>query len=64
MKASLLLVLVMLMSGCGATTQMAQVHQTQKHPDSSCHLQVTYNCPQPVVGQPYSCTPTVTQDCN
>ena len=64
MKPSLVLALVIFLSGCGATTQIAQVHQTQQHPDSSCHLQVTYNCAQPVVGQPYSCAPTVVQQCD
>ena len=64
MKLSFVLAVVIFLSGCGATTQMAQVHHTQQHPDSSCHLQATYNCPEPVVGQPYSCTPTVTETCN
>lgn len=63
MKPSLILALVIFLSGCGATTQIAQVHHTQQQPTNSCRLIVTYNCPQPVVGQLYSCAPTVSEDC-
>ncbi len=63
MKPSLVLALVIFMVGCSATTQIAQVNQTQQHPSSSCRLIVTYACPEPVVGQPYSCAPTVSEDC-
>jgi hypothetical protein len=63
MKTSVLLALVIFLSGCGAATQIAQVHNRQQHPSNSCRLLVSYNCPQPVVGQPYSCAPTVSEEC-
>lgn len=63
MKPALVLALVIFTSGCSATTQIAQVNQTQQHPSNSCRLMVTYNCPEPVAGQPYSCAPTVFENC-
>jgi ABC-type uncharacterized transport system auxiliary subunit len=62
MKIFVILMLAAFLSGCGAATQIAQVQQTQKQ-DRSCHVEITYNCPPPVVGQPYSCAPTATDTC-
>jgi hypothetical protein len=64
MSKLLVLTLAIFMFGCGATTQLAQVQQTTKPQSRSCHLELTYNCPQPVIGQPYSCDPTVTKQCD
>ncbi len=63
MKKMLVVMLALFLSGCGATSQMAEVQQTQQQQTRTCRLQVTYNCPEPVVGQPYSCAPTVTETC-
>jgi hypothetical protein len=64
MRALLPLTLAIFMLGCGATQQTAQVQQqTIKEESRACELEVAYHCPQPVVGQPYSCEPTVTDHC-
>jgi hypothetical protein len=63
MRALLLLTLAMFLSGCGATTQITEVRETTKEQSRRCQLDIAYNCPQPVIGKPYSCMPTVTEEC-
>lgn len=63
MKEWLVLIFVVFLAGCGATTQIAQVQQGRQKQAANCRLKISYNCPEPVVGQPYSCAPVVTTVC-
>jgi hypothetical protein len=64
MRVLLPLTLAIFMLGCAVTQQTAEVRQqTVNEETRSCELDVAYNCRQPVVGQPYSCEPTVTDHC-
>ena len=68
MKIVLMLTLTMLMfvsftqMAAGRTQKAEERRKTQKRV-RSCHFEPTYNCPQPVVGRPYYCSPIVTKQC-
>ncbi len=65
MKEFLLLLVALFLSGCAATTQIAQVQQPQQHKELvNCRLLINYNCAEPIVGQAYSCSPTVSEQCD
>jgi hypothetical protein len=47
----------------GRTPQKAEERRKTQKRVRSCHFEPTYNCPQPVVGRPYYCSPIVTKQC-
>lgn len=69
MKIVLMLTLTMLMfvsftqMAAGRTPQKAEERRKTQKRVRSCHFEPTYNCPQPVAGRPYYCSPIVTKQC-
>jgi hypothetical protein len=69
MKIVLMLTLTILMfvsftqMAAGRTPQKTEERRKSQKRVRSCHFEPTYNCPQPVAGRPYYCSPIVTKQC-
>jgi len=61
----LVVCLGLITAGCGVGTQSQAQAPTQQQSagsqTASCTLALAYDCPDPVVGQSYVCTPTVSE---